>query len=82
MITEEYLKNHFITAFYIDNDRRMIEIHCTDEDGTKVIPTIIEQDPNHTYFQALMKFVSEEELLNITHDRKKGRKKTLRKTSY
>ena len=71
MITEEYLKNHFITAFYIDNDRRMIEIHCTDEDGTKVIPTIIEQDPNHPYFQALMKFVSEEELLNITHDRKK-----------
>ena len=39
MITEEYLKDHFITAFYIDNDRRMIEIHCRDEDGTKVIPS-------------------------------------------
>ena len=71
MITEEYLKNHYITAFYVDNERKNIEIHCRSEDGTQVIPTVIEHDPTHPYFQALMKTVSEEELLDITHDRKK-----------
>ncbi len=71
MITEEYLKDHYITAFYVDNERKNIEIHCRSEDGSQVIPTVIEHDPTHPYFQALMKTVSEEELLDITHDRKK-----------
>ena len=81
MLTEEYLKNHFITAYYIDNDRKMIEIQCRNDDDHKIIPYVIEQDPNTHTPQTLMKFISEEELLNITHDRK-NRKKTIRKTSY
>ena len=44
MLTEEYLKNHFITAYYIDNDRKMIEIQCRNDDDTKVIPYVIEHD--------------------------------------
>lgn len=75
MITEEYLKDHFITAFYVDNERKNIEIHCRSEDGTQVIPTVIEHDPTHPYFQALIKIVSETELLDITHDRKKIERK-------
>ena len=54
MITEEYLKNHLITAFYIDNERRMIEIHCRNNENTQVIPTVIEHDKT-PYFQALTK---------------------------
>ena len=77
MITEEYLKNHLITAFYIDNERRNIEIHCRDEDGTKVIPTVIQHDKNHPYFQALTKFISEDELVEITPNHIRLRKKHL-----
>ena len=75
MLTEEYLKNHFITAFYTDNDRRMIEVQCSNDDNSQIIPYHIEQDENHPYFQALMKFISVDELLNITHDRKKIERK-------
>ena len=75
MLTEEYLKNHFITAYYVDNDRKMIEIQCRNDDDTKIIPYVIEHDPAHPNFQTLLKFVSEEELLNITHDRKKIERK-------
>jgi hypothetical protein len=75
MLTEEYLKNHFITAYYVDNDRKMIEVQCSNDDSSQIIPYVIEQDENHPYFQALMKFISVDELLNITHDRKKIERK-------
>ena len=71
MLTEEYLKDHFVTAFYTDDERRMIEVHCRNNDKTQVIPYHIEHDEGHPYFQALMKYISVDELLNITHDRKK-----------
>ena len=32
MITEEYLKEHFITAHFIDNERQNIEILMTNEE--------------------------------------------------
>ena len=32
MITEEYLKEHFVTAHFIDNERQNIEILMTSED--------------------------------------------------
>ena len=75
MLTEEYLKNHFITAFYTDDDRKMIEIHCSNDDKTQVLPYHIEHDENHPYFQTLLKFVSVNDLLDITHDRKKIERK-------
>ena len=41
MLTKEYLKDHFIDAYFIDNERANIEVLTTSEDGKKVIPTII-----------------------------------------
>ena len=51
----EYLKNHFITAYYVDNDRKMIEVQCSNDDSSQIIPYVIEQDENHPYFQALLR---------------------------
>ena len=41
MITEEYLKDNFINAYFIDDERKNIEILTTSEDKKSVIPTII-----------------------------------------
>ena len=40
MLTEEYLKDHFITAHFIDNERQNIEILMTNEDKTTTIHTL------------------------------------------
>ena len=37
MLTEEYLKNHFITAYYVDNERKMIEVQCSNDDNSEII---------------------------------------------
>ena len=44
MITEEYLKDNFITAYFIDNERKNIEIQTTTEDKKKVFTTIVKYE--------------------------------------
>ena len=36
MLTEEYLKEHFVDAYFIDNERQNIEVLQTNEDKTQV----------------------------------------------
>ena len=43
-ITEEYLKDNFLTAYFIDNERQNIEIQTTTRDKKQVITKIIQFD--------------------------------------
>ena len=71
MITEEYLKDNFLNAYFIDNERQNIEILTTSEDKKSVLPTIIPYDTKHPYFVALSKFCNIDQLHENTHNKKK-----------
>ena len=43
-VTEEYLKDNFLTAYFIDSERQNIEIQATSEDKKKVYTYIIPYD--------------------------------------
>src|SRR5210317_495819 len=74
MITEEYLKENFLNAYFIDNERQNIEILTTSEDKKSVVPTIIPYDTKHPYFVALSKFCNIDQLHENTHNKKKNEK--------
>jgi hypothetical protein len=74
MITEEYLKDNFLNAYFIDNERQNIEILTTGEDKKSVLPTIIPYDTKHPYFVALSKFCNIDQLHENTHNKKKKEK--------
>jgi len=71
MITEKYLKDNFINAYFIDNERKNIEILTTSEDKKSVLPTIIPYDTKHPYFVALSKFCNIDQLHENTYNKKK-----------
>jgi len=74
MITKEYLKDNFLNAYFIDNERQNIEILTTSEDKKSVVPTIIPYDTKHPYFVALSKFCNIDQLHENTHNKKKNEK--------
>ena len=41
MITEEYLKDNFVNEYFIDQERKNIEVLTTTEDKSKIFSTII-----------------------------------------
>ena len=71
MITEEYLKDHFLTAYFVDNERANIEVQTTTEDGTAVFTTIIPFKEEHPQYQALNKFMTLDQLHESTHEKTK-----------
>ena len=75
MITEEYLKEHFLTAHFIDNERQNIEILMTNEEKTKTIPYYIPFDEKDVKFQALLSVMSVDQLHESTYQRKKDERK-------
>ena len=75
MLTETYLKEHFVDAYFIDNERQNIEILTTNEDKTKVFPTIIPFDENNDMFNALKTVMSIDELHEHTYEKKKKERK-------
>ena len=75
MLTEEYLKDHFVDAYFIDNERQNIEILATSEDKKQVFPTIVPFDENNHMFQALKSKMSVDELHERTYNKKKEERK-------
>tara|TARA_B100000035_G_C20580190_1_gene370707 strand:- start:36 stop:524 length:489 start_codon:yes stop_codon:yes gene_type:complete len=75
MITEEYLKEHFLTAHFIDNERQNIEILMTNEEKTKTIPYYIPFDEKDVKFQALQSVMSVDQLHEATYQRKQQERK-------
>ena len=75
MLTEEYLKEHFVDAYFIDNERQNIEVITTSEDGKKAVPTIIPFDENNHMFKELMSIITLDQLHEDTYQKKKEEKK-------
>ena len=66
MITKE----SYVTANFIDNERKNIEILLKDGDITR--PHIIEADENNSDYKDLLKIVTVDELHEQTHNAKKA----------
>ena len=63
-------KKNYITANFIDNERKNIEILLKDGDITR--PHIIEADENNSDYKDLLKIVTVDELHEQTHQAKKA----------
>jgi len=71
MITEEYLKDNFLTAYFVDNERKNIEIQTTTEDKMSVFTTIIPFKEENPQYQALNKFMTLDQLHESTFEKNK-----------
>lgn len=71
MITEEYLKDNFLTAYFVDNERKNIEIQTTTEDKKSVFTTIIPFKEENPQYQALNKFMTLDQLHESTFEKTK-----------
>ena len=74
-VTEEYLKDHFLTAYFIDNERQNIEIQATSEDQKKVYTYVIPFDENRDEYKALSKFMSLDQLHESTYQKVKNERR-------
>ena len=74
-VTEEYLKDHFLTAYFVDNERQNIEIQATSEDQKKVYTYVIPFDENRDEYKALSKFMSLDQLHESTYQKAKNERK-------
>jgi len=59
--------DNFITAHFIDNERKNIEVLLKSDDGTAVNPHILEYDVNDPNCQELLKFCSLDQLHENTY---------------
>lgn len=70
-LTEEYLEQNLITAYFIDNERKNIEVLTTSEDKKTTFSTIIPYDENFVSFKSLMKLISVDQLHELTYKKNK-----------
>ena len=80
MLTEEYLKDHFITAHFIDNERQNIEILMTNEDKSATIPYVIPFDEKDVKYQALQSVMNLDQLHEATYQKKRAERKDFEET--
>ena len=71
MITKENL----IGAYFIDSDRKNIEVLTTSEDKKQIIPTIMPFDENNHMFKELTSVVTVDQLHENTYQKKKDEQK-------
>ena len=71
MITKENL----IGAYFIDNDRKNIEVLTTSEDKKQIIPTIMPFDENNPTFKELTSVITVDDLHENTYQKKKDEQK-------
>ena len=71
MITKENL----IGAYFIDNDRKNIEVLTTSEDKKQIIPTIMPFDENNHSFKELTSVITVDQLHENTYQKKKDEQK-------
>ena len=68
-VTKEYLAEHFLTAYFIDNERQNIEIQATSEDKKKVYTHIIPFDEKTEAYQALNSVMNLDQLHESTYQK-------------
>ena len=66
---------NYITAHFIDNERKTIEVILKDDDETKVYPYILEYNPEHSIYKELLKVCSLDKLHENTWEKKKVERK-------
>ena len=71
MITKENL----IGAYFIDDDRKNIEVLTTSEDKKQIIPTIMPFDENNPSFKELTSIITVDDLHENTYQKKKAEQK-------
>ena len=71
MITKENL----IGAYFIDDDRKNIEVLTTSEDKKQIIPTIMPFDENNHMFKELTSVITVDDLHENTYQKKKQEQK-------
>ena len=71
MITKENL----IGAYFIDSDRKNIEVLTTSEDKKQIIPTIMPFDENNHSFKELTSIITVDQLHENTYQKKKDEQK-------
>jgi hypothetical protein len=71
MITKE----NYITASFIDNERKNIEVLLRDDKNEKLISHIIQYDTNHPSCQELLKIITLDDLHENTHSKVNEQKK-------
>ena len=73
MITKE----NCITASFIDNERKNIEVLLRDEKNEKVISHIVEYDEKYPVCQELLKIITLDDLHENTYQKKQKEKKAV-----
>tara|TARA_B110000444_G_scaffold15758_1_gene13607 strand:+ start:152 stop:628 length:477 start_codon:yes stop_codon:yes gene_type:complete len=68
-------KDNLISAYFIDNDRKNIEVLTKSEDGKQVIPTIMPFDETDSKFIELNAIVTLDQLHENTYQKKKEEQK-------
>ena len=68
-------EENFITAHFIDNERKNIEVLLKSDDGTKVNPYILEYDVDNPNCQELLKLCSLDQLHENTYSKKQEERK-------
>tara|TARA_Y100000004_G_scaffold168691_1_gene202306 strand:+ start:515 stop:1006 length:492 start_codon:yes stop_codon:yes gene_type:complete len=75
MLTEEFLKDNLITAYFIDNDRENIEMMLRSEDKKSVFSEITPFDEDNEQYKILTKFISLDEIHENTYQKKKDERR-------
>ena len=70
-------KDNYITASFIDNERKNIEILLRDEKNEKVISHIVEFDEKYPVCQELLKIISLDDLHENTYQKKQKEKQAM-----
>jgi len=80
MLTEEYLKDNLITAYFIDNERENIEMVVRSEDQKSVFTEITPFDENNEQWKILSKFINLDQLHELTYQKAKNERQEFEKT--
>lgn len=75
MLTEEYLKDNLISAYFIDNERENIELVVRAEDQKSVFTEILPFDENNEQYKILLKAISLDDIHEATYEKKKEERK-------
>ena len=79
-INKEYLAVHFITAYFIDNDRTQIEVLCTKPDKKSVFSSIVNYKEGDDQWEALKTCINIDQLHESTYQKKKDERREFEKT--
>ena len=75
MLTEVNLKEHLIKAYFVNEERTVIEVLYTSNDFKETHSFIIEYDQNHPDCKALLEVMSLDDLHESTYNQKKEERK-------